>query len=136
MNVLVLLLMAQHFEPTTLATDLRGGYQVLAVDLNKDGRPDLIGLAQGMTHLDWFENPGAAGKEWKRHVLATGLNQPINVAAMDIDADGIPELLLVHEFSSTPAKSKGTVSLLTHNGDTTQPWIRKDIRLQPTRAKR
>ncbi len=132
MNVFVLLLMAQNFEPTTLATDLRGGYQVLAVDLNKDGRPDLIGLAQGMTHLDWFENPGSAGKEWKRHVLASGLNQPINVAAMDIDADGIPELLLVHEFSSTPAKSKGTVSLLTHNGDPAQPWSRKDIDAIPT----
>lgn len=132
MHVLFLMVLAQHFEPVTLATDLRGGYQVLAVDLNRDGKPDLIGLAQGMDRLDWFENPGAVGQEWKRHTMVTGLSQPINVAAMDIDKDGIPEVMLVHEFSSTPAKSKGIVSLLTHDGDPARPWTRRDIDAIPT----
>ena len=119
MHALILLVLSQHFEPMTLATDLRGGYQVLSVDLNKDGKPDLIGLAQGMDRLDWFENLGVAGAEWKRHTMLKGLSQPINVAAMDVDGDGIPEVMLAHEFSSTPTKSKGTVSLLTHDGDPT-----------------
>jgi len=132
MNFLLLLAMAQHFEPTTLATDLRSGYQVLAVDLNKDGKPDLIGLAQGMDRLDWFENPGSSGQTWKRHTMVSGLSQPINVAALDVDKDGVPEIMLVHEFSSTPAKSKGTVTLLTHDGDVTRPWTRRDIDAIPT----
>jgi hypothetical protein len=132
MHSLLLLVLAQQFHPNTIATDLRSGYQVLAADLNKDGRADLIGLAQGMNHLDWFENPGASGQPWKRHVLATGLSQPINVAAHDIDGDGIPEVMLAHEFSSDPRKSKGTVSLYTHDGDPIKPWIRRDIDAIPT----
>jgi hypothetical protein len=120
-----------EFTPTTLATDLRGGYQVLAVDLNRDGRQDLIALASGLDHLDWFENPGGAG-EWKRHTLMTGVRQLINVAALDLDRDGIPELLVAHEFSNIPARSKGTVSLLTHGPDPRQPWQRRDIEDRPT----
>jgi len=49
----------------TISSDLKGGYQVVAADLNHDGRPDLIALASGLTELVWYENPG-----WQRHVLA------------------------------------------------------------------
>src|SRR5882672_3186011 len=82
---------AQH----TIATDLNGGYQVIPVDLNHDGKPDLIALASGMKELVWFENP-----TWERHVIAGNLSRMINVAAWDTDGDGIPELVLAHEFSN------------------------------------
>jgi hypothetical protein len=134
-NLVFLLALAQNapkLEPITLATDLRGGYQVLAVDLNRDGHEDLIGLASGLDHLDWFENPGAKGGEWRRHVLASGFRQLINVAALDLDRDGVPELLVAHEFSNIPARSFGTVSLLRHDGDPTKPWRREDIENRPT----
>lgn len=55
------------FVEHTIATDLRGGYQVVVADLNHDGKPDLIALASGMSELVWYENRG-----WQRHVLATG----------------------------------------------------------------
>jgi hypothetical protein len=130
----LLFLLAAGFklEPTTLAEDLKGGYQVLAADLNKDGHTDLIALAQGLDHLPWFENPGKAGEPWKRHILTTGLRQPINVAALDTDKDGIPELLLAHEFSNVPSRSKGTVSLFRSGPDPRQPWSRQDIEDRPT----
>jgi hypothetical protein len=49
------------FVEHTIATDLRGGYQVVVADLNHDGKPDLIALASGMSELVWFvlfENSG------------------------------------------------------------------------------
>lgn len=132
MNALLLLFLAQNFQPTTLATDLKGGYQVLAVDLNKDGHVDLIALAMGLDHLDWFENPGGSGKPWKRHVMLANVQLPVNVAALDLDGDGIPEILLAHDFSNIPARAKGIVSLLTHVGDPSGIWSRKDIDAIPT----
>ncbi len=59
-----------HFAEHTVATGLTGGYQVVAVDVNHDGKIDLIALASGMTELVWFENPG-----WQRHVIASNLSR-------------------------------------------------------------
>ena len=105
------------FAEHTIATDLNGGYQVVVSDINRDGKPDLIAVASGMKELIWFENPG-----WQRHVIAGNISRPINCAAWDIDGDGIPEIALAHEFSNDPARSIGTVSLLKHKGDPSQPW--------------
>src|SRR5260221_6923001 len=76
-----------EFVAHEIGTGLRGGYQVVIADLNKDGRPDIIALASGVPDLVWYENPG-----WQRHVLAAEQSQLINTAAYDIDGDGIPEL--------------------------------------------
>src|SRR5687768_16649606 len=46
------------FTPHEIATGLRGGYQVVVTDLNKDGRPDVIAVATGLSELVWFEDPG------------------------------------------------------------------------------
>ena len=115
------------FTAHEVATGLRGGYQVIAADLNRDNRPDLIAIASGLTEVVWFENPG-----WQRHVLITGLRSPINAAAADIDADGIPEIAVAHGFAMTAAQSAGIVTLLTHGPDVTQPWTAREIDRAPT----
>src|SRR3954451_2110680 len=65
------------FTEHTIASDLKGGYQVVVADLNHDGRPDLIALASGLSELVWFENPG-----WHRHVLAANQSRMINCAVI------------------------------------------------------
>lgn len=115
------------FEAHTIATDLTGGYQVVACDLNNDGKPDLIALASGMTELVWFENPG-----WQRHVIATGLTRMINLAAFDFDGDGIPEIALAYAFSQNAAQSVGKLAILHHNGDPRQLWEMKEFDQLPT----
>jgi hypothetical protein len=115
------------FTAHTIDIGLSGGYQVVVADLNRDGRPDIIALASGLKELRWYENPG-----WEKHVLVTGINQPINAAAWDVDGDGIPEVALAHEFSNTYARSLGIVSILTHDGDPRGPWSIKEIDRVPT----
>jgi len=106
---------------------LKGGYQIIAADVNHDGRLDLIALASGMKDLVWFENPS-----WARHVLASGLNRMINVAPLDADGDGIPEFLVAHEFANVARNSIGIVSLLEHGADLRQPWKVREIDRIPT----
>jgi hypothetical protein len=111
-----------QFAEHTVATDLKGGYQVVVADLNRDGKPDLIALGSGMTELVWYENP-----TWERHVIATGLNHMINLAVWDIDGDGIPEIAVASEFANEASKSIGIVSVLHHNGNSREPWVVKEI---------
>ncbi len=113
---------AAQFLEHTLATDLKGGYQVVVADINHDGKPDIVALASGMTELVWFENP-----TWERHVIAGGLSRMINLAAWDYDGDGIPEIVLASEFANEASKSIGIVSVLHHNGDPRKPWTVKEI---------
>ncbi|HWB83383.1 MAG TPA: FG-GAP-like repeat-containing protein [Bryobacteraceae bacterium] len=115
-----------RFIEHTIATDLKGGYQVVAADLNHDGKPDLIALASGMNELVWFENP-----TWERHVLATNVSHMINCAPIE-GRDGIPDLVLASEFSMQAKNSVGLVTVLRHNGDPRQPWTATEIDRIPT----
>src|SRR5450432_3038720 len=91
----------------TIVNDLKGGYALVAADMNHDGRMDLIAVASGQPDLVWYENP-----TWERHVLATGFPHLINAAAYDYDGDGIPEIAVAYEFSDQLAKSIGIVAVL------------------------
>lgn len=113
-----------------VATDLRGAYDVVAADMNRDGRVDLIAVAGAMPDLVWFENPGSAAS-WPRHVITSGLPGVINVAASDLDGDGIPELAVASGFSTVPAKSTGVLTLFTHGPNVNEPWQGREIDRTP-----
>lgn len=119
--LLALPLLGASFTEHTIATDLRGGYHVVAADLNHDGRPDLIALGSGMRELVWYENPG-----WQRHVLATGVNRMINCAVAG------NEIVLASEFNNESKNSIGIVSVLRPGADPTQPWNATEIDRLPT----
>jgi hypothetical protein len=116
-----------RFEEHTIASGLRGGYQVVVADLNHDGKPDLIALASGMPELVWYENP-----TWERHVIISGQHRMINCAAVRVAGDRIPEIVLASEFSNNAKDSPGVVSVLHHNGDPRQPWTIREIDRLPT----
>ena len=78
-----------RFREYVIATDLAGGYQVTPLDVNRDGRTDLVALGQGMAELVWFEAP-----DWERHVLASGMSRMVNLAACSADADGYPVIVI------------------------------------------
>lgn len=115
------------FTAHTVATGLKGAYQVVIADLNHDGKPDLIALASGMTDLVWYENP-----TWERHVLASNLPRLINCAPGNPDAAGIPEIVVAWEFANEASKSLGKVGVLHHRGDPREPWALREIDAYPT----
>ena len=116
-----------QFIDHTIATDLGGGYQVIATDMNLDGRPDLIALAPRLNELIWFENP-----RWERHVLASNLSGMINLAAHDLNGDGIPEIALATGFSMVAARSEGRLSILSQRDNPNDQWLATTIDQIPT----
>jgi hypothetical protein len=123
MLLLPLLLLSAdlRFTPHPIANDLKGGYQVVAADLNRDGKPDLIALASGMPELVWFENPG-----WQRHVITRGMTQMINLAVVD------GSIVVADHFANVPSRSEGHVYLLTPGADVTAEWSKREIDRIPT----
>ena len=116
-----------RFTEHVLATDLRGGYQVVALDVNRDGVTDLVALASGMSDLVWFEGP-----RWRRHVLASGLDRMINLASCSRDAQGYPEIVVAHAFENEASRSLGIVSLLRRRGAPEELWAAEEIDRLPT----
>ena len=116
--LLALPLAAADFTAHTIASDLKGGYQVVVADMNHDGRPDLIALGSGMSELVWYENPG-----WQRHVIAGGFSRMINCVVVG------DEIVVASEFSNEATKSMGVVSVLHRDGDT---WKAREIDRLPT----
>jgi hypothetical protein len=116
-----------HFVAHELATGLVDGYQIVVADLNRDGRPDLLPVASGLSDLAWYENP-----TWERHVMTDGLTRPENVDVFDLDGDGIPEVGLASGFSQSPMTSAGVVSILRHQGDPAERWSATEIDRIPT----
>lgn len=108
-----------QFKTHVIESKIPGGYALLVTDINKDGKPDVIGITSRLTELAWYENPG-----WERHVMIQGMNGLVNMAAHDVDGDGFPEVAVENEFSMVAAKSPGHVWLLKHDGDPRKPWRR------------
>ena len=116
-----------RFVEHVLATDLKGGYQVVALDVNRDGATDLVALASAMPDLVWFEAP-----RWRRHILVSGLERMINVASCSRDAEGYPELVVAHAFANEAARSLGIVSVVRRKGAPDELWTAEEIDRLPT----
>jgi hypothetical protein len=105
------------FRPHVIEAKIQGGYAVHVADMNKDGKPDVIGNSTRLPELAWYENP-----TWQRHLMVDGMNGIVNLAAHDTDRDGIPEVAVQSSFAMVAAKSEGLVWLLRHQGDPRKPW--------------
>src|SRR6476620_5009341 len=86
-----------RFRAQEVDKSLKVGYAVRLVDLNGDGRLDI--LVPDSERVIWFENPGkaAAGEgSWKLHTIIddkkAGIKTDnVSIAVADIDGDGKPD---------------------------------------------
>lgn len=116
-----------RFRMEERATDLAIGYAVLLVDLNGDGKKDIVVVDK--TRVLWYENP-----TWKRRTILSGQTAPDNVciAAYDIDGDGQLDLALGADWNPSRTKEGGTLQWLKRGTTLDEPWTLYPIGSEPT----
>jgi hypothetical protein len=116
-----------HFRMQEIATDLKVGYAVLLVDLNGDGKKDIV--VADTTRVVWYENP-----TWKPRTILQGQTKPDNVciAAYDIDGDGQLDLALGADWKPSNTKDGGTLQWLRRGKTLEEPWTLYPIGNEPT----
>jgi hypothetical protein len=115
------------FTTRELDKSLTVGYAVLLVDINGDGKPDIVVVDSH--RVIWFENP-----TWKMRTIIKGMTRADNVciAAADIDGDGKIDLALGADWKPFNTKSGGTLQWLKQPKNLDEPWKMYPIGEEPT----
>ncbi|MHC4694232.1 MAG: FG-GAP-like repeat-containing protein, partial [Planctomycetota bacterium] len=65
-------------------------------DMDGDGDLDILGAAQRINEIRWWENKNTDAKEWSKHIISTSYG---SAYAVDMDSDGDLDVLGVGEDS-------------------------------------
>ena len=111
-----------RFKVQEIDTGLKIGYAVITADINGDKKPDIVVVDQHK--VVWYENP-----TWKKRVILDGKTTPDNVcvAAVDIDGDGLPELVLGAAWKPFDTKTPGTLQWLKRGKTLDDEWTMHPI---------
>ena len=110
------------FKAQEIDTGLTIGYAVIIADINGDKKPDIVVVDKHK--VVWYENP-----TWKKRVILDGKTKPDNVciAALDIDGDGLPELVLGAGWKPSDTKTPGTLQWLKRGKSLDDEWTMHPI---------
>jgi hypothetical protein len=68
-----------------------------AVDMDKDGDPDILGSAQRINTMMWWENTDGSGTAWIKHIVSKDFSGAYRAYGVDMDRDGDLDMLGVAE---------------------------------------
>ena len=82
----------QPFERYVFAPGAGGAHDILAADMDGDGRPDIVMMGDPSTQLKelvWYRIPDDPRRLWERHYIGPSVHGAISPAGVaDIDGDG------------------------------------------------
>src|SRR4051794_30685403 len=115
------------FKMEELDKTLKVGYAVLLVDINGDGKKDIVVV--DTTRVVWYENPS-----WKKRTIIENQTKADNVCidAYDIDGDGQLDLALGADWKPFNTQSGGTLQWLKRGKTLDDKWTVYPIDTEPT----
>lgn len=115
------------FRVQEISDRLTVGYAVRLVDMNDDGRLDIVVV--DTERVIWFENPS-----WKLHTLIEQQTKKDNVsiAAADIDGDGKIDFALGADWRPSDTRTSGSLQWLTRGVSAEEKWTVYPIGSEPT----
>ncbi|MBC8164384.1 MAG: VCBS repeat-containing protein [Bryobacteraceae bacterium] len=76
-----------HFRDLPYSNNYIDDFSDLPLDVNNDGRIDIVSVSWFSKKIAWWENPGKGGAAWKEHAVET--DSPVEFAFLvDLDNDG------------------------------------------------
>jgi len=110
------------FKTQEIDSGLKIGYAVLTTDINGDGKPDIVVVDQHK--VVWYENP-----TWKKRIILDGKTRPDNVCAcaVDIDGDGLPELVLGSAWKPFDTVNPAQLSWLKRGKTLDEEWTMHEL---------
>lgn len=99
------------FQEQTIVATLPGAFTVRAGDLNKDGKPDLLGVSSSSKAIKILENQSIPGTiNFPSEQLALTANYPVDVTIADINGDSLPDLVSANRFGNSVTVFRNTLS--------------------------
>ena len=107
-----------RFDRVVIDDQFPGAYQVEVVDVDGDGKPDIVAL--GGSTIAWYQNP-----TWTKRVIATGgdplAGDIISSSTVDLDGDGKAEIAIACKFAMK-VPTRGKLFLASQGATLDAPW--------------
>ena len=103
-----------------LETGLNGVAEIFAVDLNQNGKVDILAAASGANVVKWYQNNGEA-TGWTSANVGPGLPQAAAVFAADVSGNGQLDVV------AGSAGAGGMVVVFWNNGGATTTWAQTRV---------
>ena len=100
-----------------------------ALDIDGDGRPDLLGTSCTSSELMWYRNPGDPTREpWEKHLIDRS-SSPMHGQPVDLDGDGDVDVVMALRGSDA-SSAAGQCQIVWYENDgspASGPWAKHVI---------
>jgi hypothetical protein len=103
------------------------------VDIDGDGKLDIVGVSNSHGSVVAYMNPGVHGTPWVRRVLSSHIPGAVNLTVADVNGDGKPDIIVAMRYQpdSNPSGAVVGIAWLENTGLPTGEWIYHTIDTAP-----
>lgn len=82
-----------QWNEVVIEPDFPGGHDVEAWDMDGDCDLDILGASAEGDRVAWWRNDGGSPIQWVEQDIATGIDYPCRIQAVDLDGDGCIDVI-------------------------------------------